>query len=90
MFKRKNKIQKRNKSDDFELVLLKSINNEYEFNMVKGILNEHKIPYIVKEHGIGGYMRIISGTSNERVDILVEKSAFEKAKAILEQFGLEE
>ncbi len=78
------------KWDDLELVLLKTINNEYELNLIKSLLDEHEIPYIVKDYGIGGYMRIIAGTSFYRTDILVEKSQLEKAKDIIEQFNFNE
>lgn len=77
-------------SDDLELVLLKTINNEFELNLIKGLLDENEIPYIVKDYGVGGYMRIIAGTSFYRTDILVEKSQLEKAKDIIEQFNFNE
>lgn len=78
------------KLDDLELVLLKTINNEYELNLIKGLLEENEIPYIVKDYGIGGYMRIIGGTSPYRTDILVERSQFKKANEIIEQFNFNE
>jgi len=73
-------------SKDIELVLLKTINSEYELNLIKGLLNEHKIPYIIKDYGSGGYMRIIGGTSLYKTDILVEKSMLDVAKSLLEDF----
>lgn len=78
------------KRDDLELVILKAINSEYELNLIKGLLDEHEIPYIVKDNGIGGYMRIITGASPYRTDILVEKSQLEKAIDIIEGFIFDE
>lgn len=75
-----------NPSDNFEMVLLKTANNNYELELMKNLLDEHNIPYIIKERGSGGYMRIVSGASLYGTDILVEKSMFEKAKTILDAF----
>lgn len=89
MFRKKHDDnQHKEQSDELELVLLKTVNNEYELNMTKGLLDENEIPYIVKDYGVGGHMRIIAGSSIYRTDILVEKSIFEKAKDILEQINL--
>lgn len=89
MFKKKHG-DKVNASDDLELVVLRTINNNYELEMIKNLLDEHEIPYIIKDHGIGGYMRVISGDSLYRTDILVEKSLFEKARDILDQIAWQE
>lgn len=82
--------KKRNKSNEIELVLLKSINNNYDLDIITNVLDDNNIPYIVKEHGAGGYMRIIGGdTSIYRTDILVEKSTYEQAKEIIDQITFE-
>ncbi len=75
-----------NPSDKLEIVVLKTVSNDYELNLIKNLLDEHNIPYIIKDRGSGGYMRIITGASLYGTDILVEKSIFEKAKAILDEF----
>lgn len=69
---------------DVELVVLKSINDEYELNLTKSLLEDNNIPFIVKDYGMGGYMRIIGGSSMYKTEILVEKSMFGEAKAILD------
>ena len=89
MSKKKYDDQKENQEYDFEMVLLKTVSNNYELDLMKDLLDEHKIPYIIKDRGVGGYMRIISGASLYGTDILVEKSLFEKAKAILDEFPLD-
>lgn len=86
MFKKKDGTQGESTSNDFEMVLLKTASNNYELNLIKNLLDEHEISYIVKDRGMGGYMRIIGGSSLYGTDILVEKSSFEKAKAILDEF----
>lgn len=73
------------KDDDLELMLLKTTNNEYELGLIKALLEDNNIPFIVRDYESGGYMRLIGGSSIYRTDILVEESMFEKAKDILEQ-----
>lgn len=83
--------KKRNKPNEIDLVLLKTINNNYELDIITNILDDNNIPYIVKDHGAGGYMRVIGGdTSIYRTDILVEKSTYEQAKDLLDQMAFEE
>ncbi|MBU5427601.1 DUF2007 domain-containing protein [Tissierella pigra] len=71
--------------DDLEIVLLRSTNNNYELDLIKSLLEENNIPYIIREPGIGQHMRIIGGLPLYGTDILVEKSSFEKANNILEE-----
>lgn len=83
--------KKHNNSNDIELVPLKSINNNYELDIIKSILDDNNIPYIVKEYGPGGHMKIIGGeTTIYGTEILVEKSTYEQAKDLLDQMTFEE
>lgn len=68
------------------MILLRTTNDIHELNIIKELLDENNIPYVIKDHGIGGYMRIISGHSLYGTDILVEESTAEKAKEILDEF----
>lgn len=77
-----------NRNNDLEMVLLKTTNTDYELAITKSILEDNNIPYILREKGIGGYMRIIGGTSIYGTDILVEESTYEKAKDILKNFPI--
>ncbi|MBU5257544.1 DUF2007 domain-containing protein [Tissierella praeacuta] len=88
MFKRK-KTKKNKQSSEIDLVLLRTTNNNFELGIIKSILDDNNIPYIVKDYGAGGYMRIISGDSSYRTDILVEKSDYNQANEILEQITFE-
>ena len=73
-------------SDDIEMVLLKTTDSSPELNFIINILDENGIPYILKDRGIGGYMRIAAGFSLYGTDILVEKSTLEEAKDILDNY----
>lgn len=85
MFWKKDESQNEGQNDDFELVLLKTITNNYELELIKNILEDQQIPCIVRDHGVGGYMRVIAGTSMFQTDILVAKSMYEQAKEIIEE-----
>lgn len=82
----KSKKENDKHSDEIELVLLKTITNDYELSLIKNLLDDNQIPYLVKDYGIGGYMRIITASSMYRTDILVEISSYEKAKEIIDEF----
>lgn len=76
----------KNRAGDIEMVLLKTVNNQFELDVVKELLDDNEIPYLIKDYGSGGYMRIIGGTSLYRTDILVAEATYEKAKAIIDAF----
>jgi hypothetical protein len=66
-----------------ELVLLRTANNNFEVDIIKGILEENKIPYLLKEKGIGSYMKIITGSSMYGTDIFVDKLVYERASELI-------
>lgn len=69
-------------------VKLKSISNEIELAMIKEILGDNNIPYIIKEYGAGGHMRIISGGSLFSGDIMVSKSDLDKSNDLLKSLNI--
>ncbi len=85
MFRKKHDSEKENQDDEFELVLLKTIANNYELEIIKSLLEDQQIPCIVRDHGVGGYMRVIAGVSMFQTDILVAKSMYEQAKIIVDE-----
>ena len=78
-----------NGADNTCIIKLRSTSNEIELAMIREILEEHNIPYIVKDYGLGGYMRIISGISLLDTDIMVEQGDFDKANSLLESIGID-
>lgn len=80
--KNKDKTSDINKEPEF--VLLKTVNNDYELVVVKGILDNNKIPYLVNDTSMGGYMRIRTGIMLESADIVVNKSDLNRAKELIE------
>lgn len=85
MFWKKDDSEEENQEDEFELVLLKTITNNYELELIKNLLEDVDIPYIIRDYGVGGYMRVIAGGSMFRTDILVANSMYEQAKQIIDE-----
>lgn len=56
--------------------------------IVRGMLEDESIPYLVRERGTGSAMRIITGFSLFGTDIYVPTDALETAKALVA--GLED
>lgn len=86
MFKKNKGSKEDNSSNEIELVVLASPNTEYELSVIKSLLEDNNIPYIIKDKGAGGYMRIYTGSSMFGTEILVEKSQLEQSLHILEEF----
>ena len=78
-----------NNVDDVNIIKLRSISNEIELGMIKEILDDNNIPYIIKNHGSGSYMRIITGGSSFVTDIMVKLSDFDKSDNLLKSIGIE-
>ncbi len=66
-------------AEGIELVLLREVTNNLELSMITAILDDNSIPYIIKDMGSGGYMRIITGYSPFATKIMVEEDAYERA-----------
>ena len=85
MFWKKDDSEEEKQDDEFELVLLKTITNNYELELIKNLLEDVDIQYIIRDYGVGGYMRVIAGGSMFRTDILVANSMYEQAKPIIDE-----
>lgn len=82
--------RKEKSGDKVELVLLRSTSDVYELDLIKGLLEEAGIPFIIKEPGSSGYMRIIGGTSVFGTNVYVDATTFEEAEEILLSFEVSE
>ncbi len=69
--------------DKLELVALTEVENEFELGIVTAILKDNGIPFIIKNKGSGGYMRIVTGSSPYGSSIMVEKSMLERARELI-------
>ena len=69
-----------------EMELLITVTNEVELGLITVILNKNKIPFITKDKGAGGYMRVYTGTSIWSTDILVKKDDLDNANDLIANF----
>ncbi len=78
-----------NNDGQVKIVKLRSISNEMELSMIKEILDDNDIAYMVKDHGAGGYMRIIGGSSLFETDVMVAESNLDKANELLKSIFID-
>ncbi|QQK08137.1 DUF2007 domain-containing protein [Miniphocaeibacter halophilus] len=67
-------------------VLLLETEDEFKYMTVKQILDDNNIPYIIKDKGSGGYMRIIGGFSIYLKEIYVSSEDYKKAYDLVKEF----
>ena len=71
---------------DEDTVLLTTVHDDVEKNLLCGILEEEEIPFLVKDRGSGEVMRIISGFSMFGSDIFVPTALLERAEELLDAY----
>jgi len=69
-----------------EMKLLITAANEVELGLITVILNKNEIPFITKDKGAGGYMRVYTGASIWGTDILVSEADYDKATDLIANF----
>ncbi len=75
-------------SDGDDVSLLTTVYDVAVLGIIRGMLEDEKIPYLVRERGTGSAMRIIVGFSQFGTDIYVPTDALETAKGLIA--GLED
>ncbi|MBE6750616.1 MAG: DUF2007 domain-containing protein [Ruminococcaceae bacterium] len=76
---------KRKKEQD-EIVLAEAIANTVDSEIFQGILRENNIPFICRQQGASGYLKLIYGGLFAVDHIYVNKNDLEKAKELYESF----
>ena len=66
--------------EDEEIDLLTTVYDVAVLAMIKGLLEDEKIPYLVHERATGSAMRIMTGFSMFGTDIFVPKACMEQAR----------
>lgn len=64
-------------------VLLLSVTDEREAEIVRSLLDAHGITALLKHRGSGDYLNIYMGMSNMGIDLFVMESDLAKAKEII-------
>ncbi len=75
-------------SDGDEIELLTTVYDVVMLGMVRGLLEDAEIPYLVRERGTGSAMRIMTGFSLYGTDVFVPTHALETARDLIA--GLED
>lgn len=75
-------------SDGDEVSHLTTVYDVAVLGIIRGMLEDESIPYLVRERGTGSAMRLITGFSLYGTDIYVPTAALETAKALIA--GLED
>ena len=75
-------------SDGDEVSHLITVYDVAVLGIVRGMLEDENIPYLVRERGTGSAMRIITGFSMFGTDVYVPTHAYETAKGLVA--GLED
>jgi len=79
----------KNKKPGNDNLLLLSQVDDFNLTMIENLLNESKIPYLLKRRGIGGYFKIAFGGSYEMADIYVSEDDYERSKEITDAYFAE-
>lgn len=75
-------------SDGDEVAHLITVYDVAVLGIVRGLLEDENIPYLVRERGTGSAMRILTGFSMFGTDVYVPTGAYEIAKGLVA--GLED
>lgn len=67
-----------------KMTLLVSTNNRVQEMMIAGLLADAQIPFLTRENGSGGYMKIYMGFSVFGSEIYVSHQDYERAKELLD------
>ena len=74
---------------DTDLELLTTANDRVYLSIIESVLEDNKIPYLVKDRGCGAVVKVVMGYSIFGADIYVLKKDFDAAFELLEQFTSE-
>ena len=73
------------RNDDKEVVLLCTLSDPFRTDILLGVLEENKIPYLRHEAGGGSAAKLICGTSFFGSEIYVAAKDAERARALYEE-----
>lgn len=78
--------EKKNNRDESKekWMVLTTVANDIEFEMVSGLLATAEIPSVRKVRGVDGYLQVILGVPIAGIDVLVPRDRFAEAQQLLE------
>ena len=71
-------------ADEKDLALLRTLYDDVSVNMARDVLQSEEIPFLAKDRGTGGVMRVITGFSIYGVDLFVRPDDLERASELME------
>lgn len=77
-------FEKEKMKPQFELELLITVIGPYEQGVIQGLLENAGVPYVVKDRGMGNYLKIYTGSSYLGTDIFVAKTMLERAREVID------
>ena len=78
------KKDKDNGENENKPVFLRTANSNYEFDIIKSVLEDNSVPYVTRDYGASGYLKIKTSAMHGCTDFLVSKDDYEKAKNLME------
>lgn len=73
-------------NEDIKLRLLTTVEDFAESNMIQAFFKDEGIPVLVKDIGMGGFMKVTMGFTVFGQELYVSENDFERAKELLKAF----
>ncbi len=82
----KNMFKKSPKNTDNEPVFVVGISNTVLCEIYMDLLKENNIPYICRQNGAGGYIKVLTGGFLVTDNIYVKKENYNKARELYDNY----
>ncbi len=70
-------------TDGDEVTHLTTVYDVAVLGIVRGMLEDESIPYLMRDRGVGHVVRMVTGVSSYGIDLYVPTEAYETAKALI-------
>lgn len=67
-----------------QIVLLTTAADDFQLGIIKSVLQENGVPFLLRDRESGNYMRFLAGTSIFGTDMLVNAEDLQKAGKLLD------
>ena len=74
------------KNDEIKLKLLTTVSSFTESQMITALLNDENIPVLVKDLGLGGFMKVTMGYTVFGQELYVSEADFDRAAGLVKAF----
>lgn len=70
-------------SDGDEISHLTTVYDVAVLGIIRGMLEDEQIPYLMRDRGVGQVVRMVTGITGYGIDVYVPTDAYETAKALI-------